>query len=117
MIEDYENPESDIPEDIDDIGNHIKINKETLKSVRKTKLDEEFMLYKNCPPGTFTAEQWEVIYLRFEHGLKQREITEIIGIEGSAVGDRLRRAKKNMNRYYKSKKGTRQDTINSHKIF
>lgn len=88
----------------DDINVLINPDKSTLRSIRKTRLDEEFMLYKNCPPFIFKPEQWEAVYLRFEHDLKQQQIAEILGIQRSAVGDRLRRAKKNMLKYYKSKK-------------
>ncbi len=62
------------------------------------------MLYQNCPPYIFTSEQWEAVCLKYKNELKQEEIAKILGIERSAVSDRLRRAKKNMLKYYKNKK-------------
>jgi len=101
MIEEYTETDNCLPEDAgDDIDVRMKLDKSTLKSIRKTKLDEEFMLYKNCPTHIFRPEQWEAVCLRFEYGLKQQEIAEMIGVTRSAVSDRLRRAKKNMEKYY-----------------
>lgn len=85
----------------DDSNSHMKLDKSTLKAIRKVRLDEEFMLYKNCPPHVFRPEQWEVIALRFEYGLKQQQIAKTLNISRSAVSDRLRRAKKNMENYYR----------------
>lgn len=84
----------------DDSNSHMKMGKSTLKAVRKGRSEEELMLYKNCPPHVFKPEQWEAVCLRFEYRLKQHQIAEKLDISRSAVSDRLRRAKKNMENDY-----------------
>jgi len=81
----------------------VKLDESTLRSIKKTRSEEIFSLYKNCSPDIFTLEQWEVIRLRFEYGLKQKDIAKRLDIKRSTVSDRLRRAKKNMENYYKRK--------------
>lgn len=102
MIEEYADTDEFLPEDAgdDDFDIHTKPDKSVLKAIRKTRLDEEFLLYKNCPLFIFRPEQWEAVCLRFEHGLKQRQIAKTLGISRTAVSDRLRRAQKNMKKYY-----------------
>lgn len=102
MIEKYEAANENHPQNEadDDLNVPIKLVKSTLRSIKKTRLDEVFLLYQNCPPYIFTSGQWEAVCLRFENGLRQQDIAEIIGIPRSAVSDRLRRAKKNMEKYY-----------------
>lgn len=115
MIKEYTDTDHGLPEDAGDDNNNgdggggdgvdvpTKRVKSTLKAIRKTRSDEEFMLYKNCPPFIFRLEQWEAVWLRLERGLKQHQIAKILGISRTAVSDRLRRAKKNMQNYYRSK--------------
>jgi RNA polymerase sigma factor (sigma-70 family) len=108
MIKEYTDTDHDLSEDAgDDDDDNVDVPtkqfKSTLKAIRKARSDEEFMLYKNCPPFIFRPEQWEAVFLRFEHGLKQRQIAKTLGISRTAVSDRLRRAKKNMQNYYRSK--------------
>ncbi|MEN6307693.1 MAG: sigma factor-like helix-turn-helix DNA-binding protein [Anaerohalosphaeraceae bacterium] len=79
----------------------VKLDESTLRSIKKTRIDDVFSLYKNCPPDIFTLEQWEAVCLRFEYSLKQEDIAKRLNIKRSTVGDRLRRAKKNMENYYK----------------
>ncbi len=93
LIDKFNDTESDMLED------ETMLDRSTLKSIRKIKSNEQFMLYKNCS-HVFTDEQLEVVYMRFKYGMKQKDIAKNIGKKRSAVSDRLRRAKKNMENYY-----------------
>lgn len=72
------------------------------RMVEMTPSEDQYSLYKKCPPGTFTDKQWEAVSLRFKNGLKQKEIADSLRIPRSAVSDRLRRAKTKMEEFYKS---------------
>jgi len=91
----------------------VKLSKSTLRSIKKTRINDVFSLYKNCPPDIFTLEQWEAVCLRFEYGLKQQDIAERLDIKRSTVSDRLRRAKNNMTTYYKNKKSYTSNHVQS----
>lgn len=99
--------------DDDDFNFPAKLDESTLRSIKKTRSEEIFSLYKNCSPDIFTLEQWEVIRLRFEYGLKQQDIAERLDIKRSTVSDRLRWAKNNMTTYYKNKKSYTSNHVQS----
>ena len=82
----------------------VRLGRRYLRAIDKDRSEEIFKLYKNCSPETFTAEQWEVVYLRFNLGLKHKDIAKVIGMKQTTVSDRLRRAKNNMHNYYRRKK-------------
>jgi predicted DNA-binding protein YlxM (UPF0122 family) len=73
-----------------------------LKSLKKIRSDEQIMLYKSCG-HLFTDKQWEVIFLRLDSGLKLREIGKALGISPSTASDRFRRAKRDMENFYRKK--------------
>lgn len=114
-IENFETLDKNQTENTDDDDFKVpaKLSKITLRSIKKTRSEEIFSLYKNCSPDIFTLERWEVIRLRFEYGLKQQDIAERLDIKRSTVSDRLRRAKNNMTTYYKNKKSYASNHVQS----
>ena len=99
LIEEFTENGSDIPEEHDHPDQAAKPDRSTLNSIRKIRSDEEFMRFKNCIT-IFSPEQLEVILLKFENGMKYREIGEFLTITTSAVSDRFQRAKKRLAKYY-----------------
>jgi Sigma-70, region 4 len=73
-----------------------------LKSTLKTRSDEIFTLYTNCT-HLFTEKQASVVYLRIKHGMKYKEIGKALNIKPSTASDRFRRAKKQMEAFYREK--------------
>jgi hypothetical protein len=76
---------------------------EILKSTLKTRSDEIFTLYTNCM-HLFTEKQASVVYLRIKHGMKYKEIGKALNIKPSTASDRFRRARKQMEAFYREKK-------------
>lgn len=80
----YELPDSDLnPEE-------IIINKETI---------EQAYGYIEC----LSEEQRQVIYLKYHHGYKNKEIAQVLGISETNVSSRLNRAKATLQKLRKEK--------------
>lgn len=82
-----------------------------IRHIRRIRSDEVLAVYRSYMP-LFTAEQWEVICLKFEHDMTFDQIGKALGITPSAASDRFRRAQKRLKKHIaeKAKNATRENT-------
>lgn len=79
-----------------------KLDRSKLRTIDKTRSEDIFTLYKNCPV-TFTKQEWRVITLRIKKGDTFKTIGQKLGIEISTASDAHQRAKKKMEEHYKKR--------------
>jgi len=80
-----------------------KLDRSKLRTIDKTRSEDIFTLYKNCP-ATFTKQEWRVITLRIKEGDTFKTIGQKLGIQTSTASDTHQRAKKKMEERYKKRR-------------
>jgi len=80
-----------------------KLDRSKLRTIDKTRSEDIFTLYKNCPV-TFTKQEWRVITLRIKEGDTFKTIGQKLGIQTSTASDTHQRAKKKMEERYKKRR-------------
>lgn len=87
-------------DDNDEILRKFDIN--YLKAIDRIRVNDIFVLYKNCI-HLFSKTEWRVATLRIEEGQTFKAIGVVLGISTSTASDTFQRAKRRMERHYLKK--------------